>query len=480
MRQELRELSVNHHTPFNMSPCSLPTPKSTQSFWRSNLHPIDDHRSTPELPSEVDIAIIGAGYAGATTAHHILDICKEKNVAVPKIVILEARHACSGATGRNGGHLKPDPFNRPAAIAETYGIEAAEEVANFEVSHVPAVKKLIEDEDIDCDFVLTRCIDVSFTQANFDRMKAGVEMLRKNNVTAMKDMYVAAGAEAEQLSGVKGAKGCFTYTTGHLYPYKLMTHLLAKATKAGINLQTHTPVSSVASTPDSQGYFTITTTERGTVRAKKIVYATNGYTSHILPEFAGKIIPTRGICSHIVPEKKPAPHLPNSYILRAGAVEYEYLIPRLDGSIVVGGGRSRYYHNLDSWYDTVKDDELIENAKPHFEGYMQRIFHGWENSGAKLAKIWTGIMGYSSDGLPHIGAVPGRKNQFMLAGFNGHGMPQVFLSAKGVAAMVMNGADFESTGVPRVFKASQARLDNTKNVVLDTWEASKKGPVAKL
>lgn len=82
-------------------------------------------------------------------------------------------------------------------------------------------------------------------------------------------------------------------------------------------------------------------------------------------------------------------------------------------------------------------------------------------------------MGYSCDGSPFVGAVPGRKNQYIAAGFSGHGMPQAFLSAKGVVSMLMDGADFRSTGVPSLFEASQQRLDNTRNIVLEAWEMFK-------
>lgn len=78
-------------------------------------------------------------------------------------------------------------------------------------------------------------------------------------------------------------------------------------------------------------------------------------------------------------------------------------------------------------------------------------------------------MGYSADAMPFIGNVPGRTNQFILAGFNGHGMPQVFLSAKGIAAMVLDGEDFSNTGIPRIYEATQARLDNPRNTILEGW-----------
>lgn len=81
-------------------------------------------------------------------------------------------------------------------------------------------------------------------------------------------------------------------------------------------------------------------------------------------------------------------------------------------------------------------------------------------------------MGYSADNAPFIGAIPGRPNQFIIAGFTGHGMPQVFLSAKGLAAMVVEGADFKSTGIPRVFQVTKERLASDKNAILESWASS--------
>jgi hypothetical protein len=79
----------------------FPVPNSTESFWRTQRDPLDSHRTTEELPSKADIVIIGAGYAGASTAYHLLEKTKD-SPNKPSIVILEAREACSGATGRNG------------------------------------------------------------------------------------------------------------------------------------------------------------------------------------------------------------------------------------------------------------------------------------------------------------------------------------------------------------------------------------------
>jgi glycine/D-amino acid oxidase-like deaminating enzyme len=72
------------------------------SFWRSSTKSIDEHRSTESLPDNADIVIIGAGFAGASIAHHLIEESDRHNRPIPSIVILEAREACSGATGRNG------------------------------------------------------------------------------------------------------------------------------------------------------------------------------------------------------------------------------------------------------------------------------------------------------------------------------------------------------------------------------------------
>merc|ERR1712093_275288 len=266
-------------------------------------------------------------------------------------------------------------------------------------------------------------------------------------------------------------------TAGHLWPYKFIMHLLRKAIAQGVNLQTHTPVQEVASSQDSGGYWKVTT-PRGLIKAKTIIYASNAYTSNILPQYKDKIVPVRGICCRITTAKKPAPHLLNSYMLRHSTWEQDYLIPRTDGSVIVGGGGGTYYPILESWYDNVDDSTLIESAKKYFDGYMQRTFSGWEDSGAAVDKIWTGIMGYSADGLPHIGVVPGKPNQFILAGFTGHGMPQIFLSARGIASMAVEGKDFEETGVPRIYKTTQARLDCKTNRTLESWIESTQGRVS--
>lgn len=166
-----------------------------------------------------------------------------------------------------------------------------------------------------------------------------------------------------------------------------------------VNIQTTTPVTSVVS--DSGSLLHTITTSRGTIQAKKVVYTTNAYTPGILPEYAPAIIPARGIVSHIdVPdERKPAPHLAYTYALRPHAsTGVDYMIVRPDGSIVIGGAHQIHSHpngkpeDNSEWYGNIDDGTLIESTKTYFDGYMQRYFRGWEDSGAYVKELWTGGM----------------------------------------------------------------------------------------
>lgn len=69
--------------------------------------------------------------------------------------------------------------------------------------------------------------------------------------------------------------------------------------------------------------------------------------------------------------------------------------------------------------------------------------------------------------MPHAGPVPSKPGQYILAGFNGHGMPQIYLTAKGIAKMIREGAPFGASGIPRIFETTRERLASKENALLD-------------
>ncbi|KAI4941564.1 hypothetical protein J4E91_010740 [Alternaria rosae] len=447
----------------------FPVADAVPSYWRKQVGPIDNHRSTEHLPTQVDVVIIGAGYAGASIVHHIVEECVRRDRPIPSILILEAREACSGATGRNGGHLKPDPLSRAASVLETHGKAVAEHVATFEARQVDAIKELVRRENCDCDFEETRVTDVCFYEAGRDKIKADIAKIAKADISTAKGITFTSGSEAEEVSGVWGAKSCHTYSAARLWPYRLVAHLLEKAVSMGVNLQTHTSVTSVsAADGGTKDHHWVVNTPRGSVKTNTLVYATNGYTSALVPEMKEKVVPVRGIVARLAGEN--APRMTDSYMMRFSDYEYDYMIPRPDGSIIVGGGRRDYYKDLDEWFDVSDDSRLMDGARHYFDGYMQRHFRGWENSGAHTEDLWTGIMGYSNDGFPYVGPVCEKPGQYMCAGFSGHGMPQIFFCAKAVASMVITG-DAEDVDLPVPYRITRSRwYQHKEHVSLKMWQ----------
>jgi NAD(P)H-nitrite reductase large subunit len=78
-------------------PPTLPRPNPTISCWQDTPDAIADVRTTADLPAVADVVIIGSGISGASIAFGLLEAGTRESV-----VMLEAREACSGATGRNG------------------------------------------------------------------------------------------------------------------------------------------------------------------------------------------------------------------------------------------------------------------------------------------------------------------------------------------------------------------------------------------
>ncbi|CZR61471.1 uncharacterized protein PAC_11367 [Phialocephala subalpina] len=368
---------------------SLPFPvqNATVPFWRAQLHPLDKFRSTEALPDKCDILIIGAGYAGISTAYHLVNSISNSDTA-PSIVLLEAREACSGATGRNGGHLRPSlPF---PDLIEKHGLEAC-----IEITHLSAIQSLISAHEIDCDFTLTRSHAIPTDPEVAVFVKDLVEKYASASPEIAEYSQLTFSEGAEESTGVKGVVGDWSGAVAHLWPYKLFLRLLQIAVDKRVNIQTNTPVLK-SGERDGDGYWSFDTA-LGPIKAKKVAFATNGYTAGILPEFKDIILPRRTCCSYITTAtsrdgeevKKVGNGQDSSYCIGPPARDFDYLIQRPDGSVVVGGGSALYRDvpgvAIGSWDDST----LIPQLGDYFEGYLGRWFErGGE--GEKLEMVWSG------------------------------------------------------------------------------------------
>jgi glycine/D-amino acid oxidase-like deaminating enzyme len=251
-----------------------------------------------------------------------------------------------------------------------------------------------------------------------------------------------------QVTSIKGAKAAISMPTCSLWPYKFVTQLLSKLVDSGaVTLYTHTPVHTIFSSPST----TILNTPHGNLRTKKLIFATNAYTSSICPVYRHNIIPYKGTACHISPETPISPHLSNTYNIyhphpSSQPQRTDYLNPRPNSSIILGGGKHLYASSKHLWYNNTDDSTLLPNVSSYFTSYMKQNFLGWKHSAAKITHLWTGIQGETPDGFPFVGKVPGKEEWYIAAGFNGGGMTFIFTCAEGLAKMV-EGKTFEETGL---------------------------------
>jgi glycine/D-amino acid oxidase-like deaminating enzyme len=199
--------------------CQPPVADATTPFWRTELHDLDSFRSTAELPQECDVIVVGSGFAGVSTAYHLL----QNNDLPPSIVMLEARGACSGASARNGkndpfildsylnqysnlgGHVKPDVYYNILKYTRKYGAEAAASFARFESANVIAIKQLVEKERIDCDFVLTRAVDAYLDAEHAKATEDAYRELVRIGVADLGDVQLVHGENAEKVRSLSAS-----------------------------------------------------------------------------------------------------------------------------------------------------------------------------------------------------------------------------------------------------------------------------------
>ena len=86
---------------------------------------------------------------------------------------------------------------------------------------------------------------------------------------------------------------------------------------------------------------------------------------------------------------------------------------------------------------TVDDSTVNPEVTNNLLDYVRRHFP--DLSGRDFPHAWTGIMAGTPDGLPLVGALPGRAGTYALGAFNGYGLSFAFLAGRCLAELVVDG-----------------------------------------
>ncbi|GGD40292.1 NAD(P)/FAD-dependent oxidoreductase [Aureimonas glaciei] len=234
------------------------------SLWYATAAPAP---KTEPLDSNVraDVCIVGAGYAGLTTA---LELAK----AGVRVVVLEAQEAGFGGSGRNAGHCTPTftHYSLPQ-LRKMLGEPWAERLIARQTRANDRVSSMIRDYQISCEWVQNGYV--------MGALHPGALQVARQRV----DEYAAVGAsvrllEAVEIEAVTGSPrfigGWRHQEAGHLNPLSYARGLAHAAMQEGVTLHTASPVISAA--PEGGGWRIGTAT--GSVLAEKAIFASGAYT----------------------------------------------------------------------------------------------------------------------------------------------------------------------------------------------------------
>ncbi len=150
-----------------------------KSFW---LATYGEYIPNPALQGDlkVDIAIIGAGFTGLSTAYNL---CKEDPGL--SVAVLEAEVVGFGASGRNGGFSMTLFGLEPAVTKLLFSHEKTVEAHRYMERSVDYVDELIKEHDLQSDYWFPGFLRAATTPGYVKRIQHDLELLTSMGITGI-------------------------------------------------------------------------------------------------------------------------------------------------------------------------------------------------------------------------------------------------------------------------------------------------------
>ena len=246
----------------------VPVRYRSLSFWHDTV----PGTLTPGEPlpgdTEADVAIVGAGFTGLWTAYYLAQTAPGL-----RVVVCEREIAGFGASGRNGGWcsaLFPASLNKLERMA---GREAAIAMQRAMQETVDEVGRVAAAEGIDCHYAKGGTVMLARTPVQLERARAEIAEAREFGF-GEEDLRLLTAAEATELAGACDVLGgTYTPHCAAIHPARLARGLAEAVRGLGVPVYEQTPVREIH--PGR------VVTASGTVRARFVVRATEGYTPQL-------------------------------------------------------------------------------------------------------------------------------------------------------------------------------------------------------
>jgi glycine/D-amino acid oxidase-like deaminating enzyme len=357
-------------------------------MWHDTLPSDDTLAPRPSLPgdTQVDVAIVGAGYTGLWTAYYL----RRRDPSL-RIAVLESEFAGFGASGRNGGWcsaLLPMGFD---AVAATHGRDGAIRLQRAMHETVDEVGRVSAAEGIECHFAKGGTFDGARNPAQVPRLQAHVAEHRRYGFGEDDLRWVDADEGRSILAMTDLVGGTYTPHCAAIHPARLVRGLARVVEAGGTPIFERTRVRSI-----EPG---IVRTDHGNVRAERIVRATEGFTPS-LPGQRRRIIPIYSLMIATEP-------LPASFFDEVGWRRRETFNDarrlviygqRTADDRIAFGGRGAPYH-----FGSAVDPSFEQVARVHDDIHrtLQELFPSIGD--ARITHRWGGPVGVPRDWYASVG-----------------------------------------------------------------------------
>ena len=234
---------------------------------------------TPPLAEDqrTDVAVIGAGYTGLSTALHLA----ERGTAV---TVLEAVEPGWGASGRNGGQLVPIVKPLPSKLISTYGSELGKSIVALPCDAIDLLFDIVSRYQIDCAAVRSGWIQVTHTASRMPEAEIQAAEWGRGAIAGSKCL-ARRRPRRRRVPSTMSAAGVIR-AGGLLHPLSYARGLAKAAQDRGARVHGATPATELI----RQGGVWCVKTPTGSVTAEQIVLCTNAYTGNLWPDLKRTIV----------------------------------------------------------------------------------------------------------------------------------------------------------------------------------------------
>ncbi len=382
-----------------------------KSFWLETAGEFEAQKKL-EGSEKVDIAIIGGGFTGLSTAYHLKKIEPSIDVAIVE------SHICGyGASGRNAGFGMTLFGLTFSLTALRFGKEKALQAHRYMEKAVDYLGEFINENKIDCDYERPGFFRVATSKAYVKRIQNEINLIHSLGIEGIE--WISGEELKKEINSPLYLGAWWEPRCVLINPAKLAWGMRKLNLELGVKIFEFSPVLEVKRT--NSGF--IVKTEKGLLTSEKILFATNAF-SHLFPQLKQKQVPA---FTYIVLTEPLGDKFFNEvgWRNRQGIEDARNLVHyyRLtkDNRLLMGGGDVGVGFGRNMDYD---ENERIFNE---LKNYVKRVFPVLKN--VKFTHQWGGPVSVPVDMAPAIGKI-GDERAYYSLGCVGHGVSLTNLNGK--------------------------------------------------